>query len=135
MATSVLTTLPGAVRRTSLRTALALDAAVTGANGAAYLIAAEPLGDLLGLSPVLLRVLGAALVAFAAAVALTARRPAIPRPAALAIVAVNATWALAGVALAGGGWMSPTTFGTVWIVAQALVVAGFAQLQSAALKR
>ena len=39
----------------SLRTALKLDAVVTGANGAAYLVAAGPLEDLLGLSPALLR--------------------------------------------------------------------------------
>ena len=35
----------------SLRTALKLDAIVTGANGAAYLVAAGRLEDLLGLSP------------------------------------------------------------------------------------
>ena len=76
--------------RVSLRAALRLDAAVTGANGAAYLLAAGPLGDLLGLSPALLRALGVVLIAFAAVVWLTAARPAVPRPAVLAIVAVNA---------------------------------------------
>lgn len=60
-----------------LRLALKLDAAVTGVNGVAYLAAAEPLEDLLGLPPDLLRPLGAFLVLFAAAVWFAATRPAI----------------------------------------------------------
>jgi hypothetical protein len=122
-------------RRVTLRGALLLDAAVTGANGAAYLLAAGPLGDLLGLSPTLLRLLGAVLVAFALVVWLTATRPAVPRAAVVAIVALNAAWALASVVVAIGGWTSRTTIGTVWIVAQALVVAAFAELQATALRR
>ncbi len=59
-------------RRVSLRSALQLDAGVSGANGAAYLLAAGPLGDLLGLSAPLLRVLGLVLIAFSALVWLTA---------------------------------------------------------------
>ncbi len=127
--------LAGIVRGISLRTALRLDAVVTGANGAAYLIAAEPLADLLGMSPAVLRVLGIVLVAFAAAVAVTGARDAIPRPAVFAIIAVNAAWAVGSIVLAAAGWDSPTTAGTVWIVAQALVVAGFAELQAAGLRR
>ena len=125
----------GIGRRNSLRTALRLDAVVTGANGAAYVLAAEPLADLLGMSPSLLRVLGAVLVAFAAAVALTAARAAIPRLGVIAIIAVNAAWAVASIAVACAGWDSPATLGAVWIAAQALVVAGFAELQAAALRR
>jgi hypothetical protein len=123
------------LRRISLRTALRLDAAISGANGAAYLVAAQPLGDLLGMSPGLLRILGGVLVAFAAAVALTAARADIRRPAVVAIIAVNLAWALASVAAACAGWDSPATAGTIWIVAQAVVVAGFADLQAWALRR
>ncbi|MDP8966970.1 MAG: hypothetical protein M3N04_00050 [Actinomycetota bacterium] len=47
----------------------------------------------------------------------------------------NAAWALASIAAAVGDWTSPTTIGTSWIGAQAIVVAGFAELQAAALKR
>jgi len=122
-------------RRVTLRGALLLDAAVTGANGAAYLLAADPLGDLLGLSPTLLRLLGAGLLAFALAVWLTAMRPTVPRGAVVAIIAVNAAWAAGSIAVAIGGWTSPTTIGTLWIVAQALVVAAFAELQATALRR
>jgi hypothetical protein len=125
-----------ATQRTPLlRVALKLDAIVTGANGAAYLIAAGPLGDLLGLSPALLRGTGAFLLAFAAAVWLTATRPSIPRPAVYAIVAANAVWAIDSVVAAIAGWGTPETAGTVWIVMQAIVVAGFAELQLTGLRR
>jgi hypothetical protein len=125
-----------ATRRTPLlRAALKLDAIVTGANGAAYLIAAGPLGDLLGLSPALLRGTGAFLIAFAAAVYFTSTRPQIPRTAAYAIVAANAVWAIDSAVAAIAGWGSPETAGTVWIVMQAIVVAGFAELQLTGLRR
>jgi hypothetical protein len=131
-----MTTIPITTQRTSLlRAVLKLDAIVTGANGAAYLIAAGPLGDLLGLSPALLRGTGAFLLAFAAAVYLTGTRPSIPRPAVYAIVAANAVWAVDSIVAASAGWGSPSTAGSVWIVMQALVVAGFAVLQLTGLRR
>jgi hypothetical protein len=115
--------------RSLLRPALLLDAAVSGANGVAYLAAAGPLEDLLGLPAAWLRAAGLVLVAFAALVALAARRPSAG--AVRAIVAVNAAWAIGSLVLAIAGWGSPETAGTVWIVLQALVVAGFAELQVA----
>jgi hypothetical protein len=131
-----MTSIPITTERTPLlRLALKLDAIMTGANGAAYLIAAGPLGDLLGLSPALLRGTGAFLVAFAAAVWLTATRRSISRPAVYAIVAANAIWAVDSIVAAIAGWGTPDTAGTVWIVLQAIVVAGFAELQLAGLKR
>jgi hypothetical protein len=48
-----------------------------------------------------------------------------------AIVAVNAAWVLGSLVFAIAGWGSPETAGTVWIVLQAIVVAGFAELQVA----
>lgn len=124
-----------AASRSPLRVALRLDALVTGANGAAYIVAAVPIGDLLGLAPALLRGAGVFLLAFAAAVWVVGARPA-PRPAAVgAVAAANVLWSAGSVAAAVGGWGSPTTEGTVWIVLQAVVVAAFAELQLVALKR
>ena len=115
--------------RSMLRPALILDAAVTGVNGVAYLAAAGPLEDLLGLPAEWLRTAGAVLVAFALLVALASRRP---TPGAVsAIVAVNVAWVLGSLVFAIAGWGSPETAGTVWIVLQAIVVAGFAELQVA----
>ena len=114
----------------SLRTALKLDALVTGANGAAYLVAAGPLEDLLGLSPALLRGTGAFLLLFSAAVWTVASRPQVSPSAALVVIALNALWAADSIAFLATGVSDPTTAGTVWIVMQAAVVAGFAALQT-----
>ena len=120
----------GRERETVLRLVLRLDAAVTAANGAAYLALAGPLEDLLGLEPSLLRPVGALLLVFAAAVWLVAGQRPIQRAPVLAIVAVNGLWVAGSLALAGFGWDSPETPGTVWVVLQALVVAAFAEVQA-----
>jgi len=116
-----------------LRLALRLDAVVSGLNGAAYLLAAAPLADLLGLDAGVLRGLGAFLLAFAAAVWLVADRPA--PPAVRTVVAGNALWAVGSLAAVATGLGSPTTLGAVWLVLQALVVAAFAALQATGLRR
>ena len=115
--------------RSLLRPALILDAAVTGVNGVAYLVAAGPLEDLLGLPASWLRTAGVVLVAFALFAGLVSRRPSAG--AVSAIVAVNVAWVLGSLLFAIAGWGSPETAGTVWIVLQAIVVAGFAELQVA----
>jgi hypothetical protein len=114
----------------SLRTALKLDAVVTGANGAAYLVAAAPLEDVLGLEPALLRGIGAFLLLFSAAVWAVAARPRVSPSAALAVIAINVLWTVDSIAFLAVGLADPTTLGAIWIVMQALVVAGFAALQA-----
>jgi hypothetical protein len=116
----------------SLRTALKLDALVTGANGAAYLVAAGPLEDLLGPSPALLRSVGAFLLVYSSAVWMVASRRRISRSASLAVIAVNVLWAADSIVFLAAGLSDPTTLGAVWIVMQAFVVAGFAALQAVA---
>jgi hypothetical protein len=119
--------------QTALRRFLALDGAVTGANGLAYLTVSGPLGRLLGVDSGLLLGLGAFLAVYAAGVGLLASRA---RPAALAVRAVieaNLAWSALSL-LALPLWLSPTTAGAVWTVFQALTVAGFAALQYAALR-
>ncbi len=114
----------------SLRTATALDAIVTGANGAAYLVAAGPLEDLLGPSPALLSGIGAFLLLFSAAVWTVAARPQVSPSAALVVIALNVLWAADSIAFLATGLSDPTTAGAVWIVMPALVVAAFAALQT-----
>ncbi|MFE9684401.1 hypothetical protein ACFYXC_06005 [Streptomyces sp. NPDC002701] len=118
---------------TMLRRFLALDAAVTGANGVAYLVASGPLGRLLDVGSGLLLVLGALLTVYAAGVALPASRRQPPVLAVQAVIGINLAWTvLSFVALAG--WLSPSTAGAVWVPLQALTVAGFALVQYAALR-
>jgi hypothetical protein len=124
-----------APQRPLLRTALTLDAGVTAANGLAYLALAGPLHDLLGLSETVLRGAGAFLLVYALAVGVLAARPAPAKAAVVAVIAGNAIWAIDSVVAALAGWGDPTTAGAVWMVLQAIVVAGFAALQLAGLKR
>jgi hypothetical protein len=58
-----------------------------------------------------------------------ATRRSVARRAVTAVVAANVVWAVDSVVLAIAGWGSPTAAGTVWILLQALVVAGFAAVQ------
>ena len=94
-----------------LRAALRLDAVVTGANGAAYVVAAGPLGDLFGLPEAMLRLTGVFLVAFAAAVWLVGARERISPAAATAVIAANAMWVIESIALIAFGWWSPADRG------------------------
>ncbi|MER5219467.1 hypothetical protein [Streptomyces flaveus] len=118
---------------TMLRRFLALDAAGTGANGIAYLVASGPMGRLLGVDSGLLFILGLFLTAYAAGVGLLASRPQPPALPVRAVIELNLAWAaLSFIALVV--WLSPTTAGAVYVPVQALVVAGFALVQYAALR-
>lgn len=119
----------------SLRAALVLDAAASGAAGIVMLAGAGMLAPLLGLPAGLLAAAGAALLPFALAVGLLARRTAPPRGLAWAVVAVNEAWVVASIVLLLGGWVTPTALGVAFVLAQAAVVAAFAVLQALALRR
>jgi hypothetical protein len=118
-----------------LRLFLALDAAVTGANGLIYLLAAGPVGRLLDLETGFLRGIGAFLTVYGIVVAALAAKPLPPSAATKAVIEVNVLWAVASVAAVVFGWVDANTVGTVWIPLQALVVAGFAALQLGALRK
>ncbi|TYP86555.1 hypothetical protein [Blastococcus xanthinilyticus] len=117
-----------------LRPVLRLDALVTGANAAAYLLAAPLLDGLLGLPAGLLRGVGAFLAGYAVAVWLVAARRPISAPAAEVVVGANVLWVVGSLAAVLTGLGSPSTVGAVWLVLQAAVVAGFAGLQVAGLR-
>ncbi|MFF0434170.1 hypothetical protein ACFYU9_18315 [Streptomyces sp. NPDC004327] len=116
-----------------LRRFLALDAVVTGGNGLAYLAAAGPLGELLGVDRGLLLELGVFLTAYAAGVAWLASRPQPPVLGVRLVVDANLLWAVLSV-VALVDWLAPTTAGAVWTLFQAVTVAGFAGLQWSALR-
>ena len=118
-----------------LRRVLLLDAIVSGACGLLMLLAAGPLAGLLELPVGLLRWAGAALLPFAAAVAFAATRPVVARRTVLVLVAVNAAWVLASLAVLLGGVVRPNGLGVGFVVAQAVVVALLAELQYAGVRR
>jgi len=117
-----------------LRRALLLDAVASGATGALMLLAAHPVAELTHLPPGLLRWAGAALLPYAAFVAWLGLRDAPSRALVLAVIAINALWALDSAAILALGWVAPNALGTAFVLAQALVVASFAGLQAIALR-
>lgn len=135
MTTSTVTTRSLFTALTDLRNALGLDAIVTGANGFAYLAAGSVLDDVLGVPAGVLRAIGVFLLAYAVAVWAIRTPRSISRTLTFGVVAANAGWAIASILTAVIGWHSPTLAGTIWIVAQAVVVAGFAELQLTGLRR
>ncbi|MDQ3806299.1 MAG: hypothetical protein M3416_21030 [Acidobacteriota bacterium] len=118
-----------------LRRVLLADAATSGASGLLMTLGSGPLGDLLGVPPPLLRYAGLSLLPFAALVAYLATRERLPRPAVWAVIALNALWAADSILLLVGGWVGPTALGYAFIVAQALVVAAFAEAQYIGLRK
>lgn len=125
----------GGIAAPSLRAALALDAAASGAAGVVMLAGAEMLAPLLGLPATLLAVAGTALLPFALVVGLLARRVPPSRRLAWAVVGVNEAWVVASVALLLGPWVAPSALGVAFVLALAGVVAVFAVLQALALRR
>ena len=119
----------------TLKTALLLDATVTGANALAYLAGAAVLDSLLGPSPAHFLVIGAFLAASTVILAVTGTRRPIPRGWATFAAEVNIVWAIASVAVVAFGWFDLTTTGAVWTILQAVIVLVFAALQLTALRR
>jgi len=118
-----------------LRRALLADGAVSGATGLLLALAAGPLGDLLDLPTLLLRLTGVSLLPYAAALLYVATREAIDRSAVWVVIGLNLLWAVASIALLLTGWVEPSGLGYAFVIAQALVVAAFADLQYLGLRR
>jgi len=118
-----------------LRRALLADGVISGATGALMLIAASPLGGLLGLNVTLLRTAGLSLLPFAALLVYLALRPVISTRLVWAIVGINVLWAIDSVLLVTAGWAAPTLWGYLFTLGQALAVMAFAGLEYAGLRR
>ncbi|MFF2087672.1 hypothetical protein ACFVVM_28175 [Nocardia sp. NPDC058176] len=118
-----------------LRVSLRLDAVVTGANGLAYLVLAQPLERLLGLDARLGVAIGIFLTAYGIAVALVGRPAHINRTAVSVVAIGNLTWVLASLVAVATGALGLTTVGSIWGVLQAITVGAFAALQYLGLRR
>jgi hypothetical protein len=118
-----------------LRQALLADAVTSAACAALLVGGAGFLDDLLGLPAALLAGAGLVLVPFAGLVAWLGTRARPPRMAVLAVIGLNALWALDSVLLLVSGWVAPNAAGLAFVIAQAVVVAMYAELQVMGLRR
>jgi hypothetical protein len=118
-----------------LRLALMADAAASGVMGVLLAAAADSLAAWFGLPLALLREVGLLLIPYAGLLIYLASRQATPRLPAQLVVAGNVLWVIGSVALLMSGLVAPTTLGTAFVIAQALIVAILAELQVMGLKR
>ena len=125
----------GEGRARLLRRSLQLDAVATGAAGALLLAAGPVLADRLGAPLALPRPVGLVLVGYAAAIWVVGSRPAISVPAARAAVVANALWAIGSVILVIAAPFALTGLGVAFVLAQAALVALFADLQFLGLRQ
>jgi hypothetical protein len=120
---------------TTLRFLLTVDALISGVTGIAMIATAAVLEPFLSVPAVVMRSAGVALLPFAAMVFFFSR-PAQFTPARVRVViALNVAWVAASVLVLVTGWLQPTAIGVAFVVFQALVVAGLAELQFTGLRR
>ena len=118
-----------------LRYALLADAVASGATGLLLLAGSGLLEGFLGLPVALMREAGFLLIPYVAFVAFVGTREVISRPAVQAVIALNVLWVAASIGLLMSGWVAPTMLGTAFVIAQAMVVGVFAELQFIGLRR
>jgi len=118
-----------------LRRTLLVDALASGGIGVVLVVAAGVAAALLGLPDALLRSLGVQLMSFAAAVLWLAREARPAEVAIWAVIAANGGWGVASIGLLVSGWVAPTVLGLVLVIAQAITVGLFAELQYLGLRR
>ena len=118
-----------------LRRALLADAFFSGLSALLLSFGAGVLASLLNLPEVLLRETGLFLIAYAAFGGWLGTRQAMPRVLVGIVVAGNAAWAVASIALLFSGAVTPNLFGEVFVALQAIAVGVFAELQFLGLRR
>ena len=118
-----------------LRRALLADAIFSGTSAVVLTLGAGALAPLLNLPDPLLRETGLFLILYAALVGWLGTRQAMPKALVGLVVAGNAAWTLASIALLFSGLVTPNLLGEVFVVAQAIATGVFAELQYVGLRR
>lgn len=116
-----------------LRRVLLIDGLVSGAAGLVMIAGAGLLAPLLSLPQELMTIAGIALIPWVAALVALSRVVLIPRAAVRAVIVVNLAWVAGSIAVLFVA--SPSLFGCAFVIAQAVTVGLFAELQIVALKR
>lgn len=118
-----------------LRRALIVDAVASGAAGVVMALGADVLSEWLRVPAGLLFYAGLSLFPFSALVAYVATRERIAPAGVWAIIACNAVWAADCILLMATGWVEPAALGQAFLIAQALLVATFAEMEYLGLRK
>ena len=103
-----------------LRRAIQADAIFSGASAVLLTFGAGALAPLLNLPEALLRETGLFLIAYAALVGWLGTRQAMPKALVAIVIAGNAAWTIASIALLFSGWVNPNLLGEI-----AVAIAGY----------
>ena len=118
-----------------LRRAILADAIFSGASALLLTLGAGALALLLNLPEALLRETGLFLIAYAALVGWLGTRQSMPKALVAIVIAGNAAWTIASIALLFSGWVNPNLLGEVLVTMQAIAVGAFAELQYIGLRK
>jgi uncharacterized protein YjeT (DUF2065 family) len=118
-----------------LRRAFLLDTIVSGMMALLLTFGAGALAPLLELPEQLLRETGLFLIAYTAVVGWLATRQSMPKALVMIVIAGNAAWTVASIALLFSGAVTPNGLGQVFVVAQAMGPGALAELQYIGLRR
>jgi hypothetical protein len=118
-----------------LRRAIQADAIFSGVSAVLLTLGASELAPLLNLPEALVRETGLFLVAYAALVGWLGTRITMPKALVIIVIAGNAAWTLASIALLFSGAVTPNLLGEAAIAMQAIVVGALAELQFIGLRR
>jgi len=118
-----------------LRRALLADALFSGVSALGLSFGAGAFAPLLNLPELLLRETGLFLIAYTILVGWLGTRQAVSKPLVMIVVAGNAAWTVASIALLFSGAVSPNLLGEVVVAAQAIATGAFAELQYIGLRR
>lgn len=122
-------------RTVSVRNAVLADGVISGAMGALLIVAAGPLSGLLGISAGFLFWVGVAFMPWMLALLLIGRKDQPSARTVETVIALNMLWVVASIGLIIFGPFEMTTLGIAFVLAQALAVTIFADLQFVGLKR
>ena len=118
-----------------LRRALLADAVFSGVAAFALTFGAGAFAKLLDLPEALLLETGLFLIAYAAFVGWLGTRQSMLKSLVLIVVAGNAAWTFASIALLFSGTVSPNLLGQLFVIAQAIATGMFAELQYVGLRK
>ena len=118
-----------------LRRAFLLDTIASGMMALLLSFGAGELAPLLDLPEQLLRETGLFLIAYTALVGWLATRQSMPKLLVITVIAGNAVWTVASIALLFSDAVTPNGLGQIFVVAQAMVPGALAELQYIGLRR
>ena len=119
---------------TFLRRALTADAVLSGGTAAVMIVAADVAAGLLDVPAALLRYAGIGLIPFVAYVFYLSRRASLRSASVWVVIAINVAWVIASGVLLVSGQIQPNAFGYAFVIAQAIAVAVFAEMQYVGLR-